>query len=511
MPTAAPPRRTVPVVLLLLVGGATLLRFAAIEARSLWFDEAYSLEMARRPLVDLVTTVARQDVHPPFYYVVLSAWSGIFGEAEIALRSLSAVIGAATVAGAWWLGERVGGRAAAVIAALITAVGPLPILASQEARMYPLLGLLAVGSWAALVAALDGRRGGWPAYALVTTLCLYTHYYAAFVLASQMLYVVLTVPRARWRSWLLSQAAVAALFLPWLRVLLGTLLSGKAWPFYRPPLGVATATDVLGLFGFGGHVLGFAGYHEAATAPAAIQMVVLTPFAILIWLGVRAALRAGPAGRLLLAFVVPVPLVFLFSAWKNILYPRYLSFLFVGYAVVAALGVLRVAHGLPQALRRRAVAALSAAVVAINGAVLMTIQRNPAYHSYDWRGTAAALTAGAGPSDLIVAFPGQVRMPLTYYFKGTQRIEEMTPREYLDVTGGAVRDDPAQVARNREILTGYAAAHPAMWIVATRPLPPAALARLQRLLVGIYDYRGEASFKGIVVFHLARHPGTAPP
>jgi hypothetical protein len=50
-----------------------------------------------------------------------------------------------------------------------------------------------------------------------------------------------------------------------------------------------------------------------------------------------------------------------------------------------------------------------------------------------------------------------------------------------------------------------------MWIVATRPLPAAALGRLQRLLSGIYDYRGEADFKGIVVFHLTRRSGPAPP
>jgi hypothetical protein len=265
------------------------------------------------------------------------------------------------------------------------------------------------------------------------------------------------------------------------------------------------------LMGFGGHVLGFAGYHEAATAPLPMQILILTPVVVITWLGLRAAWRGGEGGRLLLAFVSPVLLVFLFSAWKNILYPRYLSFLFPGCAAVLALGLAQAARLAPSALRRGASAALIAGAIAINLSVLMTIQRNPAYHSYDWRSAAAALATGAGPNDLIVAFPGQARIPLTYYFKGAQRIEEMTPREYLDVTGGIARDDPEQTARNREILKGYAAVHPVMWIVATRPLPAAALGRLQRLLSGIYDYRGEADFKGIVVFHLTRRSGPAPP
>jgi mannosyltransferase len=505
------PRQSAPLILVLVLVGAAVLRFAAIATRSLWFDEAYSLEMARRPISELVATVAQRDVHPPFYYLVLSLWTKLFGTTEVALRSLSAVVGAAAVAGAWWLGARVGGRRMATIAALIASVAPLPILASQEARMYPLLGLLAVGSWIWLVAALEGRRGAWTAYVAVSVLCMYTHYYAVLVLLSQAAYIVATAPRAQWRPWLLSQAWVAVLFLPWLRVLVGTLSSGKAWPFYRPPLGLATAADVLALMSFGGHVLGFAGYHEAATATLVIQALLLTPFVIIIALGLRAAWREAPAGRLVLAFVSPILMAFVFSAWKNILYPRYLSFLFPGFAVVMALGILQAVRLAPASLRRRALGALVAGFLLVNVGVLTTIQGNSAYHSYDWRGTARALATHAAPQDLIVAFPGQARIPLTYYFKGPQRIEEMTPREYLDVTAGAVQDDPQQTERNREVLKTYAAAHPGMWIVATRPLPAAALGRLQALLSGIYDYQGEADFKGIVVFHLTRRAGARSP
>jgi hypothetical protein len=301
------------------------------------------------------------------------------------------------------------------------------------------------------------------------------------------------------------------LFLPWVRVLVGTLAAGKAWPFYRPPFGLATVTDALALLSFGGHVLGFAGYHEAATAPIAVQALVLALPLVIVWLGLRAAWRGAAAGRILLAFVAPVLFVFLFSAWKNILYPRYLSFLFPGFAVVITLGIFQVSRLAAAPLQRRVAGMLLGAVVAANLAVLVVVQRNSAYHSYDWRGAARTLAARAGPTDLIVAFPGQARIPLTYYFKGSQRIEEMTPREYLDVTGGVVQEDTRQTERNRDLLRAYAADHPAMWIVATRPLPAAALGRLQRLLVGVYDYRGEADFKGIVIFHLERHAGAAAP
>lgn len=83
----------------------------------------------------------------------------------------------------------------------------------------------------------------------------------------------------------------------------------------------------------------------------------------------------------------------------------------------------------------------------------------------------------------------------------------MTSREFYEGTGGALPPDPALAARNRAVLQSYAVRHRVMWLVTTRPLPPAALERLRGLLVGIYDFRDVADFNGVLVFRLTRHPG----
>ncbi|MGQ0571186.1 MAG: glycosyltransferase family 39 protein [Armatimonadota bacterium] len=483
---------------------AAVLRFTSIGSRSLWFDEAFAFDAANRPPATVIAFAAQHDTHPPLYYLLLSLWMRAFGASEAALRSLGALVGTLTIAGVWWLGRRVGGPKVGMLAALVTAVAPFPILAAQEARMYPLLGFLTVCSWVGLVAATDGRRWGWIAYVVASALALYTHYFAFLTLLGQGLYLMGAAPRAR-RPWAASMVALFVLFLPWLRTFVDTVLSGKGWPFFRPPIGVQSLTDLLGFWSFGGHLWGFAGYHEQASASVASQLAVLAPFVFLSGAGLL-AIRQEPKDRwLLVAFLSPAIIALVFSLWRNIFYARYFSYVFPAYAILLVLGIQQVAVWLRR-VSRPALLGLIAGVLGVNVFVLTEVQANPAYNYYNWRDVGALLAANAGPDDLIVAFPGHGVVPLSYYFKGAQRIEQMTPREYLDVTGGKVKDDPAVAGRNVEIIRSYAARHRVMWIVATRPLPEAAMRRLVTLLEGIYDYRGGADFKGISVFKAARNP-----
>src|SRR4051812_8897428 len=62
--------------------------------RSLWVDEAYSLEQASKSLPDILLTVAPD--HTPLYYLLLSLSIRLFGQSEFALRIVS---GAAVLAG----------------------------------------------------------------------------------------------------------------------------------------------------------------------------------------------------------------------------------------------------------------------------------------------------------------------------------------------------------------------------------------------------------------------------
>src|SRR4030042_5796113 len=56
--------------------------------QSVWRDEAFSVLMALRPVSFIVS---HGSFEPPFYYLLLHFWIKLFGQSEIALRSLSLV------------------------------------------------------------------------------------------------------------------------------------------------------------------------------------------------------------------------------------------------------------------------------------------------------------------------------------------------------------------------------------------------------------------------------------
>ncbi len=484
---------------------AALLRFAAIGSKSFWVDEAYSATIARDTAREIILITARDDAHPPLYYLALSWWSRAFGTNDAALRALGALASTLTVAGTYWLGRRLGGRPVATVAAFLTAVAPFQVFAAQEARMYPLLGLLVLLSWVTLLIAVDGKRWGWVAYVASSTLALYTHYLALLVLLGQAIFVLVAASRTR-QAWLVSQLAIILLYLPWLGTFIDTLFAGRGWPFYRPPIGVETITTLLGLLSFGGHAFGFEGWFGgAATSPLA-QVAILCPFLGLVALGLIALRNQRAVFWLIVSYLaIPVTVAFLFSLQHNVFYPRYFSFVLPPFALLLAFGIHWIVAKGPPAFARQSTLIFGLTFMLFVGPVLHDVSTNPKFETFNWRGVAALIAANAGPNDLIVVIPAFGSLAFSRYFRGSQRIVPMTPYELGDLARGRTVKDPAAEARSRALFRSYAAHHEVMWIIATGPFPRTAIQRLGNLLEGIYDLRGIATIGAIGVYKTKRH------
>ena len=245
----------------LLVGAVALAaRLFRASAQSLWYDEGTSAAIVFRPPAEIIAAAAN-DIHPPLYYLILSLWAHGFGDGVIALRTLSALIGAIGAIGVWALARRIAGPRVAALAGLLAATSPLLVWYGQEVRMYVLAG--ALGAWLPWVAlrVVDRRVGddsSGPArarvrvvridavLALVLTLAaLYTHYAAgaSVVLAANVVAAIALarrwrvegrVPRIAATLWIGTQAAAGALFIPWLVRAWPTI---STWPALGEPLG----------------------------------------------------------------------------------------------------------------------------------------------------------------------------------------------------------------------------------------------------------------------------------
>ena len=137
--------------LLIIAAVAALAAAWQIDRKPIWLDEAVSWDMASRPPADLAAKTAA-DIHPPLYYLTLSAWAGAFGDSLTGLRSLSAVATVGSALMLFLLARRWLPQPAALFAALAYALSPHTIYFAQEARMYALAALFV------LTAALAYRR-----------------------------------------------------------------------------------------------------------------------------------------------------------------------------------------------------------------------------------------------------------------------------------------------------------------------------------------------------------------
>lgn len=239
---------TTAIVLLTLAGWA--IRVDRLGALSLWVDEGYSYEIARRGPAAILALLAGEDRHPPLHYVLLWAAQQIFGTSEFSLRYVSAAAGTLAIPLLARLGQRLGGQSVGLGAAALLILAPFHVWYSQEARMYALLmacGLLGVLAFMRL---LDrGDRTSTALVAAATAGALYSHYYGILLLPAYLALVATRPIRSPGRV-VVALLGAGILFLPWLPALVSQ--AGRAAGGYRLDASpFAVILDLISAFALG--------------------------------------------------------------------------------------------------------------------------------------------------------------------------------------------------------------------------------------------------------------------
>lgn len=204
-----------------LVAGALLCLFAwavfisGIDSRGIYQDERYSWELGQRSALDLVRETAT-DVHPPLYYLWLSAWMRFTGsEALLVIRLSAALPALLAVAVGFRLALRLFDNvwSAAGAAAFLASSG-LFINYARDLRMYALIALLSIVSWWFFLQFVEKKRGRL-GYIASVALMAYTYYYGAFVVLAQGAYLLIYHRRAL-RRWSGALIWVALAFVVWI-------------------------------------------------------------------------------------------------------------------------------------------------------------------------------------------------------------------------------------------------------------------------------------------------------
>ena len=447
------------------------LRLYRLGFQSLWYDETVSVHLAGKSLSALVAHTAG-DIHPPGYYLLLHLWTRLVGDSDFAVAFLSLFFGVLLVPLAYWLGAKVYGARAGVLAAFLVAVSPYNIWYSQEVRMYTLgavLGMGVLGAVLHLVSVPAARKTVYYRWMAVYVVCgalgLWSLYYFAFLLVAVNLMVGGWWLVGRWRQrraslgwlggWLLGQAAIVFLYAVWLP----TAWRQATQPPVPPWRGLVVLGDAL--------VETWSALSLGQSMMPGHPWPALLLFGALFILGLFSGLtrsrsaqsryllgpgEAWPVRWLLVGYLfLPALLIFLASFATPLYHVRYIfTYSTVFYIIVGA--------GLAWLFQRwRAVGwLLLVVVVALSGISFHAYHADPSYASDDHREAVRFLAEQWRPGDAILVNAGYAYTALETYWDGesiawrgrlvsdgTSSWEEAASRGPIVVQAGSVEGAPS--------------------------------------------------------------------
>ncbi len=458
--------------------GGFALRVVRLDFQPLWWDEGYSMFFATRNFGTMLARTA-VDIHPPLYYALLQFWMTFAGKSETAVRLLSVAIGVAAIPLIYALTLKLfSSQRVAFIAALVLALSPLHIYYSQEIRMYGLVTLLGMASVYLFVQLLAMPVGQLRtaivvvAYIGVTAAALYTEYYAAFIVAFEIVTLAIYAIRSRWligslAHWLIAFLAIAALYLPWV-----IYAGAKLYTYVIAKVAHESYTPLDLITFLAQHLAAFSVGHLTDWTWLAWGSIVLVALAVVgaatfyrgdakVAENINGSSLRSPRFSVelcLLYLIVPLTLGYAI----NLIYPfhpirneRLLLLAAPAFWILVALGIDALWH------RRAWLAALALVVIAaLSAASLYDFYTVPRYPNDDYRPLIAEVQQLAQPSDAFLAiYPWQIGYLETYY-RGA-------PLNVVETPSDVWINQPAQMQRDLDALM---ARQPRIWLPAFQML-----------------------------------------
>ena len=382
-------------------------------------DEGASWAAASAPTAAEV--IARQPaLNPgelPIHDLMLHGWIALFGSSLAAMRAMSAAFGVVSILLVYLVSlelfapgsEResaLTGDDARIIAglgALVFAVNLVTIKYSREARMYPLMLAAILAQVAMFIRAL--RVGGLANYAAVvvlTAIAIASNFAALLVPATEGLWLLNVVARARWRpdnanarrAWAIAIALAAAglILVPKLFSSLHAASAGSVGGWRKPPALYAP----------------FALFNKA-TGSFAFPILA----ALAIWGVMRGWRRERDAVGFALLWMWAPPVVMVVASYTiaPVFVERYALSCFVPFFILVALGIFE----LPGDLVRIGALVLA---VAFSAGHIVSYDRKP--HDAQYREAIAAASSALKPGEVMTVVPAYAIEVLRYYLPADQ-------------------------------------------------------------------------------------------
>jgi uncharacterized membrane protein len=181
-----------------------IIRLFLSNKNSYWNDELLSVAVYgvwNESALDAITALGESSIHPPLYQYILYNWMLVFGNEEVATRSLSNLYISLAAFFLYLTVKESWGRATAFFSSLGFSVMGIPVYYAMESRSYAqTIFLVTLSSWLVWKLIIKLRNSGnWVIrgntgqiglIVLVNSAISLTHYYNFFWLIAQALFVL---------------------------------------------------------------------------------------------------------------------------------------------------------------------------------------------------------------------------------------------------------------------------------------------------------------------------------
>jgi uncharacterized membrane protein len=405
-----------------------LLNAFQLLSQSIRLDEAQSIWVAAKPVSAILPYVSK-DVAAPLYLILLHFWIQFFGSNIAIDRLLSLLFFLLTLPVLYRMARESSNKAVGKLTVILFSFSPFIMWYTSEARMYTLFTFIASINNLYFLRFLHstGKKGKAGLFISIV-IGLYTHYFFAFLIVTQGVYLLMRLfldsykgqkgriatvfflfKRARALPLLFLKIVLIAFlfFTPWILYILFQGGNSNSQPLIPPPTSFNIfQTFINFLFGFQGNWL------QAVIISLWPLGIILLFFAFT----QKHHTMITNIGYFVLATFFPIILNFSLSYIRPIFLPRYLIFVTPTLFFILAWLLINNSRKVSSFL-------ISTVLIIMFGLMLYQNISSLTPVKEDYRGVSDYLEKNARPGDLIAVSAPFTIYPLEYTYNGSAKID----------------------------------------------------------------------------------------
>ena len=376
------------------------------------FNEAAQFLIATHDSDSLINAIIQNDFAPPLYHFLLRIWVSL-GKTEFIARLFSAIFGIFSIPIIYLISKELYNEKVGLISAMLLAMSPFNVWASQITRHYSLFLFITLCSVYYFIQILNNpysSKKTWFLFVTTTLMMMYTHYFSFLVIVVENFLAVFFVYRNKihLKSWIVSQISLCILYIPWLPFLFMSI--GRRSNPYSEPMGLSIIEIPL-LFEY--FSIGILHTFNSWKFDIVVLILAIIIYSIFFAKGLLELKNNKSSGIIILSFLfIPLIISFLFGS-KIGFAPRYLINISFAYYIIISLALSKVKDKRHFFAIIACLLLISVGTIYQNQVYFISIAKNDLPEISDYINTHSV------ENDVILIAENQAELNIAYYYTGS--------------------------------------------------------------------------------------------